>query len=69
MTDHIDTGISHEACWAKTTEDDGLGISVRDRCFLQEQAVEESFNGLVLSESSLADDWLNKEEYEAWNNL
>lgn len=37
--------------------------------FLREKAAEESFNGLMLSESSLADDWLSKEEDEAWKNL
>lgn len=29
----------------------------------------ESFNGLVLGESSLASDWLSKEEDEAWKDL
>ena len=36
---------------------------------LWEQVDEESFNGLILSESSLAGDWLNKEEDEAWKDL
>lgn len=26
------SGFSHEACWAKTTEDGRPGISVRDHC-------------------------------------
>lgn len=37
--------------------------------FLREKADKESFNGLMFSESSLADDWLSKEEDEAWKNL
>ena len=37
--------------------------------FLRGKADEESFNGLALSESSLARDWLCKEEDEAWEDL
>jgi hypothetical protein len=37
--------------------------------FLREKAVEESFNGLAASESSLATDWLSREEDAAWKNL
>jgi len=37
--------------------------------FLRDKADEETFNGLTLSESSLAADWQSKEEDEAWKNL
>jgi hypothetical protein len=37
--------------------------------FLRCRAVEESFNGLVLSESALAKDWTTPEEDAAWASL
>jgi len=37
--------------------------------FLREKGDEDSFDGLALSESSLAKDWLCREEDEAWKNL
>jgi hypothetical protein len=37
--------------------------------FLREKADADAFDGLALSESSLAKDWLCKEEDEAWKNL
>lgn len=38
-------------------------------CFLRRKADEERFNGLLLSESSLAQDWNAPEEDEAWASL
>ena len=37
--------------------------------FLRQKNQEESFNGLLLSESSLAKDWNTPEEDAAWANL
>jgi hypothetical protein len=37
--------------------------------FLQAKAHAESFDGLALSRSSLAEDWLSQEEDEAWKDL
>ena len=37
--------------------------------FLRDKTDEDSFDGLTLSESTLAKDWLCKEEDEAWQNL
>lgn len=37
--------------------------------FLKKQSREEAFNGLLLSESSLAQDWNTPEEDAAWQNL
>ncbi len=37
--------------------------------FLREKSAEESFNGLLLSESALRQDWDTPEEDLAWANL
>jgi hypothetical protein len=37
--------------------------------FLRHQAEDESFNGMVLSESVLAKDWTTPEEDAAWASL
>jgi Protein of unknown function (DUF2281) len=37
--------------------------------FLREQSEDNSFNGLLLSESSLRKDWNTPEEDAAWANL
>lgn len=37
--------------------------------FLREKAADESFNGLLLSESALRKDWDTPEEDAAWANL
>ncbi len=37
--------------------------------FLREKASDESFNGLLLSESALLKDWDTPEEDAAWANL
>ncbi|MDQ2921887.1 MAG: DUF2281 domain-containing protein [Acidobacteriota bacterium] len=37
--------------------------------FLREKSADESFNGLLLSESSLRKDWGTPEEDAAWANL
>lgn len=37
--------------------------------FLREKSADESFNGLLLSESSLRKDWDTPEEDAAWANL
>ena len=37
--------------------------------FLKNKAADESFNGLLLSESALAKDWNTPEEDAAWANL
>ncbi len=37
--------------------------------FLREKAADESFNGLLLSESALSRDWARPEEDAAWASL
>ena len=37
--------------------------------FLRERSTDESFNGLLLSESALRRDWDSPEEDAAWANL
>jgi hypothetical protein len=37
--------------------------------FLREQSEDDSFNGLLLSESALSKDWNTPEEDAAWANL
>jgi hypothetical protein len=37
--------------------------------FLRTRSKEDSFNGVVLSESALAKDWSGPEEDTAWQNL
>ena len=37
--------------------------------FLREKAADDSFNGLLLSESALRKDWDTPEEDDAWVNL
>ncbi len=37
--------------------------------FLREKSADESFNGLLLSESALRRDWDTPEEDAAWTNL
>ena len=37
--------------------------------FLRERSADESFNGLMLSESALRKDWDTPEENAAWANL
>lgn len=37
--------------------------------FLREKSADESFNGLLLSESALKKDWESPEEDAAWANL
>jgi len=37
--------------------------------YLKERSEGEQFNGLLLSESTLAQEWLTPEEDEAWKNL
>lgn len=37
--------------------------------FLRERSADESFNGLMLSESALSKDWNTPEEDAAWSSL
>jgi len=37
--------------------------------YLRDRAETETFDGLALSESALAEDWLSAEEEEAWKAL
>ena len=38
-------------------------------CFLRNKSTDDSFNGLLLSESALQKDWDTPEEDAAWANL